>query len=135
MNKVNPFYLVAILLVMLIFAFMKLSSVKEELVEIKSEYKTVSSLTSELVGLKNIYGNSKKSKKALQRVLRISSLKSANIVQKNKKNSITLSSKSMSKKALNLLMGKVLNGTYNVTSFKVRKLSETNVSFNMEIKW
>ncbi len=135
MNKVNPFYLVAILLALLIFAFMKLSSVKEELAEVKDEYRVVSSVTSELVGLKNIYGNSKKSKKALQRVLRSSFLKSANIVQKNKKSGISLSSKSMSKNVLNLLMGKILNGTYNITSFKVRKLSETNVSFDMEIKW
>jgi hypothetical protein len=117
-NKVNPFYLVAILLVILVFAFMQLLGVKEELAEVKSEYKVVSSLSSELVGLKKIYGESKKSKKTLQRLLRSSFLKSANIIQKSKKSGISLSSKSMSKNSLNLLVGKILNATYNITLLK-----------------
>ena len=41
----------------------------------------------------------------------------------------------MDKNALNTLMGKLLNGAYNITSFKVRKLSPNSVSFDMEIKW
>ena len=135
MSRINPLYIVALLLLVLIFMFAQLSSVKDELVEVKNEYKEVSGIASELVGLKRIYGDAKKSKKMLQRVLRSSSLKSANIVQKSKKSTINLSAESISKSALNFLMGKILNGTYNITSFKMRKLSETNVSFEMEIKW
>ena len=135
MSRVNPFYLVAGLLVILLFSFVKLSSLKEELSEVKGEYKSVSALSSELVGLKKVYSSSKKSKKALQRLLRNNSLKNANIKQKNSKSSVKLSSESMQKRALNTLLGKILNATYNITSFKIRKLSETHVSFEMEIKW
>jgi hypothetical protein len=135
MSRVNPFYIVAFLLFILVFAFVKLSSLKTEYTEVKSEYRSVSSLASELVGLKKVYGSSQKSKKALQRILRNNILKSAEITQKNSKSSIKLSSNSMEKRALNTLLGKILNATYNITSFKIRRLSDTHVSFEMEIKW
>jgi hypothetical protein len=48
---------------------------------------------------------------------------------------VVLSSKSIDKKALNLLMGKLLNGVYRINSFKIKKLDEFNVSFEIEIKW
>jgi len=135
MSRINPFYLVATLLVVLLFSFVKLSSIKEELAEVKSEYKGVNALSSELVGLKKVYATSKNSQKSLQRVLRNSALKDANIKQKNSKSSIKISSESIEKRALNRLLGKILNATYNITSFKIRKLSETHASFEMEIKW
>ena len=135
MSRINPFYIVAMLLFILVFAFFKLSTLKEELSEVKSEYSTISALSSELVGLKKAYASSQKSKKSLQRILRNSALKNANIKQKNSKNAIKLSSDKMQKRALNTLLGKVLNATYNITSFKIRKLSDTHVSFEMEIKW
>ena len=52
-----------------------------------------------------------------------------------KKSSMLISSTSMEKNALNTLMGKILNGAYNISSLKIKKLSENSVSFEMEIKW
>jgi hypothetical protein len=48
---------------------------------------------------------------------------------------VILSSKSIDKKALNLLMGKLLNGVFQINSFKIKKLDEFKVSFEIEIKW
>ena len=46
-----------------------------------------------------------------------------------------ISSQSMDKVALNSLMSKILNGSYNVRSMKIKRLSDTNVNFSMEIQW
>jgi len=135
MNRVNPLHIGGLLLVILLFFIMQLSGAKAELKEVEAEYKQVSKLATEVNALKNIYGNKDKAKKSLLRILRLSSLRSANIKQKLKKNSLSVSSLSMDKNALNSLMGKLLNGAYNINAMKIKKLSKERVSFEMEIKW
>jgi hypothetical protein len=41
----------------------------------------------------------------------------------------------MDKNTLNLLMGKILNASFNITSMQIKKLSDDKVSLDMEIKW
>ena len=135
MNRINPLHIGALLLVVLLFSIFKLSSAKSDLVKVKEEYKEVRELATSLSGLKTVYADKKSVKKALERVLKLSSLRSANIQQKSKKSGVTLSSVSMDKNALNSLMGKLLNGAYQINSFKIKKLSDSKVSFEMEIKW
>ena len=135
MNRINPMYIGALLVVVLIVLVIKLSSLQGELLEAKGEYKKTEKIASKLVGLKKAYGEKSSVKKSINKILALSQLKSANIEQKVKKSSIVISSLKMDKNALNTLMGKLLNGAYNITSFKVRKLSPNSVSFDMEIKW
>jgi len=135
MNQVNPLHIGALFLAILAFLFFNLGGVKSELKEAKSSYKESEELAVTLNSLKSTYANKKRTKKALDRVLSQSSLKSANLIVKRAKTSIRISSKSMSTKALNSIMGKILNGSYNVSSLKIKRLSETKASLNMEIKW
>jgi len=125
MNRINPLYLGAFLVVLLVFSSFKLSGAKSDLTDMKEAYKQSSKLSTELSGLKKVY-----SKK-----VKLSALKTASVVQKTTKTGVILSSKGMNIKELNSLMSKVLNGTYNVTALKVKKLSKTKVSLHMEIKW
>jgi len=135
MNRINPLHIGALLLVVLLFSIFKLSSAKSDLVEVKAQFKETQELVTKLSGLKSVYADKKSVKKSLSRVLNLSSLRSANIVQKSRKNGVTLSAASMDKNALNSLMGKLLNGAYQINSFKIKKLSDSKVSFEMEIKW
>ena len=135
MNRINPLHIGALLFVVLLFSIFKLSGAKSDLSEIKIDYKETQILATKLSGLKATYGNKKSVKKSLSRVLNLSSLRSANIAQKSHKSSVILSSASMDKNALNSLMGKLLNGAYQINSFKIKKLSDSKVSFEMEIKW
>jgi hypothetical protein len=48
---------------------------------------------------------------------------------------VKLSSNSLDKKALDFLMGKIFNSTYNVVVLDIKKLSKEKASFKMEIKW
>jgi len=135
MNRVNPLYVGVFLVFVLIMLSYKLSNVKNELQDAKDAYKETSKLATDLTSLKDVYNNKKSLQKSLQRVLSNPILKPALIQQDVKKNSTTIISLAMDIKALNFLMGKILNGTYNISSFKVKKLSDTKVSLDMEIKW
>ena len=125
MNRINPLYAGAFLVVLLLFLSFKLSSSKSELLDAKEAYKESFKLSSELSGLKKVY-----SKK-----MNLKSFMSASVTVKNIKNGVILSSKSMSVNELDELMGKVINGAYNITELKVKKLNPTKVSLYLEIKW
>ncbi len=135
MNRINPLHIGVLLAVVLIFLSYKLIGAKEELKEVKTEYSNVSELAVSLSALKDVYSDKKKAKASLRRLLAHSSLRSANITQNSKKSSVILNCQSMDKQALNTLMGKVLNASYNITGMKIKKLSSDKVSFKMEIKW
>ena len=135
MNRINPLHVVALLVVILIFVVLKLNGAKEELQDTKSSYEETLTIATELNGLSEIYSDKKDVKKSLTRILKQSSLKSANIDKKFGKSSVVISSESMDKTALNSLMGKILNGSYDVTALKIKRLSDIHVSLKMEIKW
>jgi len=135
MNRINPLYVGLLLVLFVVFLAFRLGSVKNDLVEAKEEYAKTSKLAVNLSSLKSTYADRKKLQNSLRRILALSTVRQANITKNEKKSSVKLSSQSMDKKALNVLMGKVLNGTYNITSMKIKRLSKERVSFKMEIKW
>jgi hypothetical protein len=135
MNRVNPIYVVVVLVVIVVFMMFQLHNEKEYLQEVKSEYKEVKVLANELGGLKAVYANPKKSKKLFQKLLRASVLRSVNIKSDFTKKGVKITAESIDRKALNYLMGKVLNATYKVKALKIEKLSKTKASLYMEIQW
>lgn len=135
MNRINPIHIGILLIVILVFISMKLHSVQAEYNLEKDSYKKTLLLADELKGLKDVYSNKIQIKKSIQKILRHSSLRSANISQDMKKNRIKISSKSIDIKALNFLMGKLLNGTYQIDSLKIKRLSDIKASLDLEIKW
>ncbi|MDD2789822.1 MAG: hypothetical protein PHU40_04040 [Sulfurimonas sp.] len=135
MNRLNPLYVGAGLLLLTLLLLLKLSSAKEELVLAQADYKETSLALNELSSLNSAYMGKEEVKKSLQRILSQSSLKSANIEQSIKANSLLLRSSSMDKDALSSLMGKLLNGAYDISSFEIKKLSENKASLEVEIKW
>jgi len=135
MNRVNPIHIAILLIVVLGFFMMKLSSAKDELVEVKELYQETLQLSTQLKGLAQVYSSKNEAKKSLQKILKHPILNAVDIKKKVTKSSMTISSPSLNKKALNLLMGKLLNGSYNIYSFKIKRLSSDKASFKMEIKW
>jgi hypothetical protein len=135
MNRINPFYLLAFLVIILLFSFFKLSEKKNEFIDVNNEYKESTALALQLSGLHDSYSNKKRIKKSIARILKQSSLSSVNIEQKITSSGIKLTSSRMNKIALNSLMGKILNASYNVKSLKILRIDKQNVSFKMEIIW
>jgi len=135
MNQINPLQIGALLAVVIAFLFFKLHGVKAELVEATASYKMSEKLAVEVSSLKSVYANKKKTKNAINRILAQGSLRESSLDVKRNKKSIKIGSKSIETKALNSLMGKILNGSYNVTTLKIKRLSETKASLDMEIQW
>jgi len=135
MNRLNPLHIGALLIVVLLFISSKLVESKNQLLEAKSSYQETQKVAIELSDLKKVYADKKRLKKSLYKILQLSSLRSANIVKITKKSEIILSSKSMEKKALNSLLGKILNANFNIKILKIKKLSDKKASLYMEIKW
>jgi len=135
MNRINPLYVGLLLILFVVFLAFRLGSIKSDLVEAKEEYAKISKLAVNLSALKSTYADRKKLTNSLRRILALSAVRQANIIKNEKKSNVKLSSQSMDKKALNVLMGKLLNSSYNITSMKIKKLSKDRVSFKMEIKW
>jgi len=125
MNRVNPLYFGGFLIVVLLFFSFKLNIAKSELAEAKESYKESLKLSTSLSELKKVYTKEP----------RLTAFKSASIVQTKTKSGVNLSAKSINIKELNSLMGKLLNGAYNIEALKIKKISETEASLHLEIKW
>jgi len=135
MNRINPLHIALFLFVLLAFFSFQLSEAKSELSDIKELSLKTQSLATQVSGLKAVYANKNMVKKALSRVLSHSFLRESNIIKRITQKGIKLSSLSMDAKALNFLIGKILNGSFNITSLQIKKLSEKRVSLEMEVRW
>ncbi len=135
MRVINPIYIGLLLISVLAIGIFSLNSAKSDLVETKKTFLETSKVAIELSELKKAYQKDQASQKNLKKILSQKILREAKLNAKFKKNYLSLQSKEMDKKALNFLMSKILNGTYNVTSMKIKKLNESKASFEMEIKW
>ena len=136
MNRINPIYIIVFLILTFFILIYNLRSVNMELAEAKISYKETSQIASQIGGLSKVYSSNKQElNKSLDRVLKQASLKTANIKKKIGATSITLSSESMNKTAINSLMGKLLNGTYNIHTLNIKRLSDEQASLELEVKW
>ncbi len=134
MNHINPLHIGGLLGVIILFLFFQLSGAKSEFKEAGHEYKKSEKVAVTLSSLKTVYADKKKTKKALERVLSLSSIKQAKLTIDRNKNSFKISSKSITTEVLNSLMGKILNDSYKITYLKIKKLSDTTASLSLEIQ-
>ena len=135
MNRMNPLYIVAFFVIILLFALLQLSNAKRELVSSKLTYKETLALSTKLVALRTTYSDKVKVKKSLNKILSQSSLRQANISKKITSSSVMISSESMQLNALNSLMSKVLKGSYQISKLSIKRLDDEKASFKMVIKW
>jgi len=135
MNRINPLYIGLSLLLIIVFVSYKLNLITDEYVKSKEEYRKTLSLAEELKSLKSVYDDKDRYKKSLRKILRHSSLKNSNIKEVKGTKTVKLSSDNMDKKAINFLMGKILNDTYQIKSMKITRLNDLNVSLEMELVW
>lgn len=135
MNRINPLHIGLLLVVILMFLLFNLSNTKSELAEAEKAYTQTAKLSTRLSGLKEVYDDKERIKSSLKRILDQSALKSAKIEQELKKAGIIISSQDIDINALNFLMSKLLNGSYNISTLKITKLSKTNASLYLEITW
>ena len=135
MNQINPLQIGGLLLVVILFLFFKLSGVQSEIVEADQSFKKSEKLALDVSALKNVYADKKRTQERLEKIFSNRKLHTANLKIKKQKKLVKVSSESIDSSALNYLMGKVLNDSYNITTLKIKQLSKEKASLEMEIKW
>jgi len=135
MNRINPAYIGVLLVMLLAMSLYLLNSAKDTLKESKQSFKETKKIATEIKSLKNAYANEVVTKKNIIRLLADKSLKSTEIKTEYKNSGVKISSKNMNKKALDVLMGKVLNSSYDVRSLKIKSITQEIAELELEIRW
>ncbi|MBD3823339.1 MAG: hypothetical protein IE916_02380 [Epsilonproteobacteria bacterium] len=135
MKKINPLYIVALLLITLGFGVFKLSQNKSALQEEQQAYAKTLELATKLKAYKEIYDKQEMAKRSLDGILKQNLLADAKIVRSDKGTQTTLSSDAIELRALDFLTGKLLNATYEIKKLKIERIDETKARFSMEIAW
>jgi len=125
MNRVNPFYLALLLVVVILLLVFKLSGARTDLAEAKNSVKETTKMATELSDLKKVY----------VKEMNLAVFNSKSLVKTTTKTGITIRAKEIDSKELNSIMGKLLNGAYNIKALKIKKISDTKASLYLEIKW
>ncbi|QOP43685.1 hypothetical protein FJR45_06855 [Sulfurimonas sediminis] len=135
MNRLNPLYVGIFLLLLLLFFALKLIDAKKELQQEKILYEKTLKVALDTSALKKAFANKEKEKKEILHILSNPVLKSSNIKKEITNSGIHISSQNMDIKALNFLMGKILNTTFNITMLKIKRISENKSTLEVKIKW
>ncbi len=127
MNKVNPLYTLAVLVVLILFLLFKIGALREELRESKSDYAVKKEIATKLVTLQKL---------SADRASLIRYAKNAHgfKVTQTPKN-VTLHAEALNKAQLDRVVGKILNNAYWIEKMKIKKLDDQKASLEMEIVW
>ncbi len=132
MNRVNPIYILILLVMLLGFFSIKLMHAKVELTNAQKSYEETLVLVNSLTSLKNIYENKKENKASLERILLGTSV---DLEEQIKKNSILLQAQAIDYTNINRLVSKLLNSSFEISILEIRKQSDEKAKLAMEIKW
>ncbi len=134
MKQINPLYLLLFLLLLLVVLFTSLQKVKAELNDAKSAIVKTTEIANEIVSLKRSWGDKKRSKKALLKILNSSLVKRSGLTYKVSSSKVVIDAESLASKELSYLLNKVLNKSLTISSLRVRSLDKYHVSLHMEVQ-
>lgn len=133
MKQINPLYLLASLVVVLFVMLFLLSGIKSDLNIAKSELDKTNAIANDLVSLKKSWGDKKRSKATLLKILNNSRVKNSGVEYTVNKSKVVIEAKNVKSREFSYLLNKLFNATLNVTSMKVRSLDKYHVSLYVEV--
>ena len=133
MRKLNPLYVVALLLVGVVFTQYELYRAKSSLEENYKIYKENKEIAVKLKTLKKEYATNHIL--ALMKMLDSKRFADAHFHLQKKSHSLKVTSKSISLKDLNYLFSKLLNGNFPVSGFEIIRLSQDKAQLKLELRW
>jgi len=133
MKQINPLYVMALLVLALIFVMVKLNDATATKNEVLTELGTTQKMAKRITSLKRTWDRPKASKKSLVQLLKSPPLKNANITKKTARGSITIKATALNTHEMGYLMSKLLNGSYTIKSYHLKRLSEEKASLKMEL--
>jgi len=135
MNRINPLYILLLIFVLFIFFTFKLNYANDELSEIQQNYKESSKLAIKIDNIKKAYKDKNRVIKKINNILKNSVLQNIDIKRKITNSKIILLSNSINKSALNYLIGKFLNNSFDITKLNIKKIDNKKATLEVEIRW
>ncbi len=133
MNQINPLYLMALLMTILIFAGYQLEQAKEKQQQLHEKLSVIHQMGERTAVLKAHWENRSETQKRLQQLLNTTELYQSGIEVDFKAAAVSLSAKSANTSAVEYLINKVLNGTYTVTKLELKRLDGAHASLKLEL--
>ena len=132
MNRLNPLYLLFLSAVIALFAIYSAKQEQQKLEDLQSEYRFKREIALKLKALKNAY--SPKRQREILRLLRTPKVKKSGVKFQSTKEHLTITGRGIDVKTANMITAKLLNGTYNIKEFELKKQKE-GVDLKMETVW
>lgn len=133
MRQINPLYVMALLVLALVFVMIKLNATTQYQNEALSDLAKTEKMAKRITTLKRVWDRPKATKKELSQLLKARPLRGAEIVRKNQRGGIVLKAKALNTQQMGYLMSKLFNGAYTIKSYRLKRLSEEKASLEMEI--
>ena len=132
MKRINPLYLLGLLFFIAMYAAYAVHTQEVKLKDAQNEYRYKKELALKLKALKNAYAP--KRKRELLRLLRSTKVRKNGVKFQDNKTRLQITGKKIDVKIARLILSKVLNSTYNIERFTIRK-EKNGVDIDMEIVW
>ncbi len=131
MNKLNPIYILALIITLFIVSISMLNSKKEQFYSLDKEAKTLSVKAKNFRDYKKTWFNEKRILKRVDRILKNSNFKKEKILKTQNKNSIKVKIDSNNPKVLNKFLSRILNEKF---VFKKLDIQKKTISFEIGLK-
>ncbi|MCD6259471.1 MAG: hypothetical protein J7J31_07700 [Helicobacteraceae bacterium] len=135
MNKINPLYILGLLVIFFLFSVFQLSKAKEEYKEQANSYQETRELALRLNGIKSVYTQEKVLQSKLDQLIKQLQAKGVELNKVESKKNTVISAMSIDLANLNTLMGKILNGSYEIKEINLQRISDEKARIRLEIQW
>jgi len=135
MNKINPLYILGLLVIFFLFSVFQLSKAKEEYKEQANSYQETRELALRLNGIKSVYTQEKVLQSKLDQLIKQLQAKGVELNKVESKKNTVISAMSIDLANLNTLMGKILNGSYEIKEINLQHISDEKARIRLEIQW
>jgi len=128
MNKINPLYIVALLLFLLIIVVYKNSSMQEKMQYQQTMNKQTLQEAKELASLKKAFKSEGRNRAMFESILNHPHLKKFNVEKDVAKGRYEIKYENLNKQAFDALSSKLFNSTLKIDSFTFNRLNDNNIS-------
>jgi hypothetical protein len=133
MNQINPFYIIVLSIVIVVFLFFKISNLENSLNEAKKSFQETKKVAFELKAYKNAF---KKTKQNFKREIANKYwIKKNNIILNYIPNGVNIKANKLNLDILNKLSSRIFNGVYKIKSFNIQTKDNKTASLEMSLQW
>jgi Sec-independent protein translocase protein TatA len=133
MNQINPFYLIFLSIVIVIFLLFKTSNLQSSVDDAKKSLQETKTIALELKQYKNSFAKTKENFK--REIANKYWIKQNNIKLIYKKDGVNIVANKLNLEILNKVISRIFNGVYKIKSFNIETKDNKIASLEMSLQW